>query len=474
MSQMVGKVRSIKRDLLLWLLLPLCFLSVLCTAVAYALASAFANDAYDRNLINTADSVAARVRIDENGKYLVDLPPAAQQVLRHTHADDKLYYQVLTPGLAPLGGDQLPTTTAEIDSNIPQLRTVVFNGEKVRLARIRIPLAHDPDQIILVQAAETLKGRTDLTHQILISILFPQVLSLVLGYITVSFGVQKGLVPLSDLRSAVVERSKADLDPLDESIAPLEAQPLASAINDLLGRLRADLEAQRRFVANAAHQLRTPLAGIKTYVEIMQRASTDSTPKNLLTQIDKGIDRMGHLVTRLLALAKADPHAIFEFADVDLNMVASEATSPLIGCALEKQIELSLEPANQPAIIYGDANNLKELAANLVENAILYTPEGGAVSVSVINGEGVSLIVQDNGPGIAIEERERVFERFYRVLGTQVEGSGLGLAIVKEIATTHDASVTLAPGIDGKGSKFVVTFPDLKKSKFAATRSTAQ
>lgn len=450
-------LRSIRQDLLRWLLLPLCSLSVVCTTVAYLLASTFANDAYDKNLVNTADSIAARVKVSADGTFVIDLPPPAQAILRHAHAFDKIYYQVLTPNLVRLAGDQLPTQRAHLDSNIPVFRYVVFNGETLRLARIRIPLEQNPNTIILVQAAETLRGRTDLTHQILISVLLPQLLLLIFGAIAVSFGIRKGLAPLADLTSAVAERSKADLQPLDESKAPLEARPLAIAINDLLGRLRADLEAQRRFVANAAHQLRTPLAGLKTYVEILQRAqSTDN--RNLLSQIDKGIDRMSHLVTRLLALAKAEPHAIFAFTSVDLNQIASEATSELIARALEKQIELDFERATTPAMIKGDPANLKELATNLVENAILYTPAGGSVSVSVKNGDGVILVVQDTGPGIPVEERERVFERFYRVLGSQVEGSGLGLAIVKEIATTHDAQITLEDGANNAGTKFSIRF----------------
>lgn len=430
------------------------------SAIAYILASSFANDSHDRNLINTAGSVAARVRLDDNGKVVVDLPPSAQAILRHTNPKDKFYYQVLSPNLDRLGGDPLPTQRRLLDSNIPVLRYTQFDGEMLRMARIRIPLHDHPDKIVLVQAAETLNSRQELTHHILISILIPQILLILFGAVAVTFGVRKGLEPLTDLRNAVVERSRADLQPLDESIAPQEAQPLAQAINDLLGSLRADLDAQRRFVANAAHQLRTPLAGIQTYVEIMERSHNTPEPsKKLLKQIDKGIHRMTHLTTRLLALAKAEPQAIFSFEEIDLNVVASEAAEPLIMQALEKNIELELKQSEKPALIRGDAPNLKELTTNLIENAILYTQTSGQVSITVKNGDGVHLIVEDNGPGIPAEERERVFERFYRVLGTHVEGSGLGLAIVKEIASAHNASLRLEEGDQGKGARFIVSFP---------------
>ena len=168
---------------------------------------------------------------------------------------------------------------------------------------------------------------------------------------------------------------------------------------------------------------------------------------------------MSHLTNRLLALAKAEPRAIFTFAAVDLNLVASEAASELVTMALAKNLELEFEEAGKPALVRGDAANLKELTTNLIENAILYTGNGGTVTVNVLNSDGIKLIVEDTGSGIAPEERERVFERFYRVLGTQVDGSGLGLAIVKEIAEAHRAEVSVETGSSGKGTKFIVNFP---------------
>ena len=427
------------------------------------LASHFANDSYDRNLINTAGSVAARVRKNNDNTVVVDLPPAALAILRHTNPNDKFFYQILKPDLTPLAGDPLPSVRQQLDSNIPLLCYVKYENETLRVARIRIPLHDDANYIILVQAAETLNSRKDMTSHILMSILIFQLLLVVFGAFAVAFGVRKGLAPLSDLRNAVLERSRSDLKALDESIAPLEAQPLASAINDLLGRLRADHEAQRRFVANAAHQLRTPLAGIQTYVEIVERSQTTEDSRNLLRQIDKGIDRMSHLTTRLLALAKSEPQENVEFAPVDLNIVASEAASQLIPIALAKKIDLEFDESNEPAMIFGDAANLKELASNLVENAILYTDAGGTVSIKVTKDDGIKLIVEDNGPGISADERERVFERFYRVLGSKVEGSGLGLAIVKEIAAAHKADVLLDTGSSGKGAKFTLVFPGLNR-----------
>ncbi|MBX9573988.1 MAG: sensor histidine kinase N-terminal domain-containing protein [Candidatus Obscuribacterales bacterium] len=457
--------RSIKADLLKWLLLPLCSLCLISTAVAYFLASHFANDSYDRNLINTADSVAGRVRISNDGNISLDLPPAALEILRHSHPKDKFYYQVLNPDGSKLGGDQIPSVLEPSDSSVPIISYVQYAGQTLRLARIRIPIHDHPEKIILVEAAETLNSRNDLTSHILISILIPQILLILFGIIAVSFGIAKGLRPLADLRSAVVERSRSDLRPIDESIAPIEAQPLANSINDLLGRLRADIEAQRRFVANAAHQLQTPLAGIQTYTEIVERTAESESSKNLLQQILKGVGRMSHLVKQLLVLAKSEPRDSFVFEKVDLNVLVSDGVSDLIPKALEKNIELEFTEADQAAVLMGEPVNLKELVANLVENAIIYGNRDGLVSIRVLvnSDNSIALEVEDDGPGIPDDEREKVVERFYRVLGTQVEGSGLGLAIVKEIADAHGAEFSLLPGRSGKGTLVTIVFSGSKK-----------
>jgi two-component system sensor histidine kinase TctE len=452
--------RSIKADLLVWLLPPLLSMCLASSVVAYYLASYFANDSYDRNLINTAGSVAARVRIGTNSVADLDLPPAALAILQHTYPNDKFYYQVLNSDFTRLAGDALPSV--RLDSSIPYLSYVKFNGETLRVAQIRMPIHDYPDKIIFVQAAETLNSRLDLTNHILFSILVPQILLLLFVIFAVSFGVKKGLKSLADLRNALSDRSRSDLKPLNESIAPLESQSLVSAINELLGRLKADLDAQQRFVANAAHQLQTPLAGIQTYVEIVERQSTDNS-RNLLRQINKGIDRMSHLIKQLLVLAKSEPQNNLSFEEVDLNTIASEVGSELVDIALKKNIEVVFDEPTKPVIVYGDVVSLKELITNLLDNAILYTDYNGTVSVKISSDNvGVQLTVEDNGPGIPEEEREKVFERFYRILGTQVEGSGLGLAIVKEIAAAHHAEVLLTTPSTGKGTVVIVKFPAKK------------
>lgn len=229
-----------------------------------------------------------------------------------------------------------------------------------------------------------------------------------------------------------------------------------------------DLEFQQRFVANAAHQFRTPLAGLKTYIYAAKRLPSNERMNNLLDQIESGTDRMSRLSNQLLALAKADPANKFGTYDsVDLNLIVSDVTAGFVEKALDKEIELSFEGSDTPAVIRGNATGLTELTANLIENAILYTQFGGQIVVRLFyeNNEGcIALSVQDNGPGIPQPERERVFERFYRVLGTEAPGSGLGLAIVKEIATAHEAKVSIASLDPESGTTVKVSFPTLSKT----------
>jgi two-component system sensor histidine kinase TctE len=266
---------------------------------------------------------------------------------------------------------------------------------------------------------------------------------------------------LRNLKQAISERSSADLRPVDEAGVPAEVLPLVQAINGLLDRLRVEIESQKRFVANAAHQIRTPVAGLKTYVGFAQRLAHSEELKKVLSQVDEGTDRITHLTNRLLSLARAEPNNMRarNYNVADLNVVVSSALSKLVSLAIGKNIELAFEASSTPAMISGQVESLEELVLNIVENALIYTQNGGIVSVRVGTGDAVVLTVEDNGPGIPREERQQVFERFYRVLGTEASGSGLGLAIVKEIATAHDACVAISDGKDGRGTLVSVRLP---------------
>lgn len=455
---------SLRSQLLCWLLLPLGLIWLLTACGAYFLAEHFANNAFDRELLNSADSVVARLRSDPV-KIWVDMPPAAQAILRHNYRD-RIYYQVLNPDGTRISGDAiLPKPIRNFDSPVPSFRYAKLDGQDVRIVRVKANLPGHADQMVLVQVATTLNALHEMSQQIFLSILFPELFMIIFGALSVSYGIKRGLIPLSKLEEALSARSQFDLTPVETSQTPAEMKPVIDAINVLLEKLRNDLEQQQRFVANAAHQFRTPLAGLKTYIYAAKRLPADPRMMEMLEKVEGGVDRLTHLANKLLTLARAEPQtSSTNFQQVDLNFVASEMTADFVSEALPKGTELTFVSSERPALVYGELSDLAELTSNLIENAVIYTQKGGNVTVRVSNGDAVRLMVQDNGPGIPKEEREKVFERFYRILGTSAPGSGLGLPIVKEIATAHKATVEITGCPSGKGTTVTVTFPCAPKT----------
>ncbi len=465
--------RSIRKQLLYWLLVPLSILGILSAVATYFLAESYADEIYDDQLVNSSDSVVGRLRI-KDGRVDVDMPPAVINLLRHNFKD-KFYYQVISyEGKLIEGDSALPLPKELPDFETAQWGFSAVDGEPVRTVLTEVFVEESPSHRVYVQVAETLRSRKALANHILFNTALSQLVLISFGATAVWFGVTRGLSRLDLLRNAVAARSQNDLRPLDEDEAPTEVRPLVRSINGLLILLREDLEAKQRFVANAAHQLRTPLAGLKTYIGLLKKLDTNENAAEVLKQLDAGADRTTHLVNRLLALAKAEPDAAGQ-ADhqvLDLNDIASEATSSLVVAAVEKNIDISFESAANRAYVLGDKGSLQELVINIVENAVLYTPVGGTVCVSVELGETVRLQVEDSGPGIPVEERERVFERFYRILGSGVSGSGLGLAIVSEIARSHNARVFIDSGQGGLGARVVVEF--IKANSLSNIYNSAQ
>jgi two-component system sensor histidine kinase TctE len=458
---------SIRRILLCWLLIPIMTLWVVGAAITYFLAVNFANDAYDNALLDSAHTVASRISFHD-GAPVIDLPPAALAILKYNDKDDFFYQVVTSKGEIISGDDSVPRPVWNDLSKEPDFRDAKITVRdaqtavhEVRIASIEVPIPNKPNNdFIVIQVAETLQGREELTDNILLGVVLPQLLLIVLAALAVWFGVARGLKPLKDLQNAVASRSPSDLRPLAADATPKEVKPLISAINELLTRLREDREAQKRFVANAAHQLRTPLAGLKTQTELAERYKNADDLRHSLLQVRLSADRATRLVHQLLSLARLEP-AVFNTAkltSVDLNAIARDATRELVPQAIHKHIDLGFEGLPSKRMVSGDAESLYEMASNLIENAILYTQEGGKVTVRLEDAPYPKLIVEDNGPGIPEEERDRVFERFYRALGNGVDGSGLGLAIVREIADAHEASVKLMDGPEGAGTTVEVGF----------------
>ncbi len=465
---------TLRRPLLLLLLLPLAMVWALSAIAVYWFADSFAQLAYDRALFDTTLDISGQVRVAD-GAVQVDLPRAALNMIENDEFDRVLYAVSGPRGEFVVGHRDLPLPPADTEGGVsvgkPILYDANFRGAHVRVAALyAVPQGANDKAPVLVQVAETLNKRTLLSREILAGTLALELLLIGLAALVVWRGVKGGLRPLDLLSEEIRNRSHRDLSPLSEAHAPGEVRPLIHAMNDLLARLSGALSAQSRFIADAAHQLRTPLAGIRTQTELALReldnpehkhASPDGV-RHTLAQLNSATERTTHLVNQLLSLARAEPDAVHarSLARVDLAALARETAAAWVPRAVTRNIDLGFEAAAGPVPVEGDALMLGELLANLLDNALRYTHAGGRVTVRLTVAAGAAVLaVEDDGPGIPAAERERVFERFHRVLGSGEDGAGLGLAIVREIAEVHGARIGLGPGAGGTGTRVHATFP---------------
>lgn len=453
---MIAFNSSIRRQLLCWLLIPVTVILGVDTMIANIMAVEFANDAYDESLIDSAGAVASRLNFVDK-KPQLDLSKTALSFLK-SNQKNTIYYQVLdSSGKTIAGENSIPAPSGDLSAGEPDVRSGKIGNSKVRIASI---IASSPDKTdyVIVQVAETTQNRLDLIKTIILMILLPQLAIIALTSLVIWFGVKRGLLPLRNLENSVSRRSPSDLKPLTEAGTPKEVKPLVVAINRLLFQIREDREAQKRFIANAAHQLRTPLAGLKTQSQLALRENDPAELHHAVKLMGSSAERANRLVNQLLTLAQLEPSRPTKFAPVRLEAIARNATSEMAPLASAKNIDLGYESYAPDAVIEGDADILFEMMINLIENAIIYTPENGKVTVSIAVSDGLVFAVEDNGPGIELDERDHVFERFYRVLGNKASGSGLGLAIVREIADKHGASVRIMSGPSDLGTRVVVHF----------------
>jgi two-component system, OmpR family, sensor kinase len=311
----------------------------------------------------------------------------------------------------------------------------------------------------VIQVAQPMSVRQQRAAELALQTLKPFALLLPVLALVIWFAVGRALEPLGRLTTQVKARRVDALDPLPATPLPDEVQPLVRALNDLLGRLRAALERERAFMADAAHELRTPLTALHLQMGMLTRASSEAERDAAMTTLSAGVQRAIRLVEQMLALARQEPRAESQRLPVRLDDLARQIVTELVPLADAGHIDLGVEAA-QPATVAGDADALRTLLRNLVDNAVRYTPAGGRVDVTIASGvAGPRLTVTDDGPGIPPQDRARVFDRFYRRAGTAQPGSGLGLAIVKAIAKAHGATVSLADGPAGKGLAVTVSFP---------------
>jgi two-component system sensor histidine kinase TctE len=451
--------KSVFGEIIDWTLAPLLILWPVSMAIQYFLAYSIADGAYDRELRDSV--VAISKQLSYTAGQLVVKDDAAAAVIVRADEDDRTYFQVRDERNAVAGGD---TTLPVVDFTpdlVPQqvyFRDDHLPGRDVRVAYMFAQVSGMPGAA-LVQVAETVAKRSRLASEIIGDVLAAQFLIVPVALLFVWLGLTRGIAPLSALAQSIRNRRPADLAPIDEADAPEEVQPLIGAFNGLLARLDASLKAQQRFVADAAHQMRTPLAGLKMQAEIAMRQRDPVSLQHAMRQIVASADRASHLINQLLALARADADSPPALMPIDFEALARDAAREWVPQAREREIDLGFEAAAAPAWVDGNAVLLRELANNLLDNAIRYTRPGGRVTVRVLVDEHVVLEIEDTGIGIDDTERELVFERFYRVLGTETEGSGLGLPIVRGIAHLHRASIALLPNPRERGTVARVEFP---------------
>lgn len=449
--------RSLRTHLLRLLLPPVALTLAVGTVAAYYVSLEPGAEAYDQSLINTAYAVGERIRVQERG-YSLDLPSVAERLARSDRFDE-VYYVVRGPDGERIAGDAglpLPPAGAEPADEVLAY-DAAREGKRLRLVEVRVPCG---GRSCTVTMAETTVKRQRLARDILASSALPLALLAVLTLALVWFGVARGLRPLQGLSDEIGARSPHDLRPLDATQAPDEARPLVEGINRLLGEVAEANRNQQRFLANAAHQLRTPLAGLQAHTELALAQPVPQSCRAELEQVHGATVRTARLANQLLALARAE--ALARAPDgrpgANLRAMVEESADEWVRRALQRDIDLGFEL--EDLTVAGDAFLLREALANLVHNALEYTPAGGRVTVRAASrgAQGAVLEVEDDGPGIAPAERGRVLERFYRAPGTGGTGSGLGLSIVREIAAAHGAQVAIGEGEDGRGCRVTLQF----------------
>ncbi len=430
----------------------------------YATASHFANRVYDSWLIDDTRSLAQALRVT-NGRLTAELPQVALQIFQFDEWDREEFSIGSERNGYMAGNAALPRLPTPAADGRPLLETRTVGGEPWRIVAMRVaePAAHD---VAIVEVGETLHKRATLATEILIAMAAPQLALLVIALLLSRFAVARGLRPLTTLAAAIEARDQSNLTPVPELDLPYEARVLVSRINELLARLERALAAQRRFVADAAHQLRTPLAALLLFTERAERATDAESRQQALRGLHGVAARAARLVHQLLALARTEPGgpSTQPLASLDLVQLARDVGEEWIPRALEREIDFGFVAPPEPVIIEGHAGLLGELMSNLIDNALRYCGPRSRVTLSIEAAPAPVLAVEDDGPGILPEEREKIFERFYRGREHSGEGCGLGLAIVREIAELHRATAHVNVGRDGRGSRFTVAFPKVRRA----------
>ncbi len=466
--------RSLFGEILDWMLTPLLLLWPVSLVLTWLVAQGIAGKPFDRTLEYNVNALAQLVTVNQQHVQF-NLPLPARELLRADDTD-MVYYQVLGVRGEYLSGERefpAPPEGEPVVAGEVRLRDDTLHGTDIRVAYMWVALDLPASRMALVQVAETLDKRSILAAEIIKGVMLPQFVTLPLAVLLVWLALVQAIKPLNRLEERIRARRPDDLSPLDTQTVPLEVAPLVASVNDLLLRLKESVGTQKRFLADAAHQLKTPLAGLRMQADLAQREGTSTEElKQSLRQIGRASIRATHTVNQLLALARAEAGTtVMSRQPCDLARLTMEVVQDCVPRAMEKHIDLGYEgakPGTPGVMLEGNPTLLKELVRNLLDNAINYTPSSidkpGIITARVLAdpfGGIIVLQVEDSGPGIAVLERELVFEPFYRALGNDVDGSGLGLPIAQEIARQHRASISVddtRPGQTPPGTRFTVRF----------------
>ena len=473
---MQKKQASLRRKLLTWLVPLLLLLILIDSTILYRLAITKLEKELDADLFSDTKDIA---------KFLTDFGSSPSDILLLENASkiflkdevDEIIYSISdSQGRLLSGSNVLLEASRSYPPNLKQAKanhyyyfTSIAKVE-FRVVRAVFDVRNSQGaQTFTIQIAGTQEWRKTLSNTILIGIVVPQLLLALLSFLIVWFGVKKGLAPLDVLQNALLKRSEQDLSPIELPNIPQEVSLVANAVNQLMYKLQNLIAAQNRFVADAAHQLRTPLAGAQAQLELAEQTAEPSAVKALLPRAYQSLDKLLHTINQLLVLARSQPEAAatVNMVRLDLNKLTKEIALEIAPAALKKQIDLGFEPSLVPAMILGNVDRLNDMLNNLIDNAIRYTQTGGKITVALDVSEMlVSLIVEDNGPGVSDAEKDKIFDRFHRVLenrqgASEQSGSGLGLAIVKEIANLHGAIISISDSATPSGLKVMLGFKRL-------------
>ncbi|HLX01129.1 MAG TPA: sensor histidine kinase N-terminal domain-containing protein [Trinickia sp.] len=466
---------SLRRSLLRRLAAPLSLLALMSGLIAYWLAWQYTQHVIDRSLADLATAISKQIQI-AGPDASITVPPLAQAMF--SDPTENLIYRI-SDGENEIAGDpKLPL----FGSNVRRMHYAYafeaqHQGVSVRVAQVRVNQAGGNPMI--VEVAQPVRHRFRIAAEFLVAIMMPLLLLLLAGWVIVWRVVNQQLNPLTDLADSLNRQTHTSLEPVDETYVPVEIRPLTSALNALLERLKTALDAQRKFIADAAHQLRTPLTAVKLHAEQAANARDPAQTLAAVCELRAAADRAVRLSNQLLSLARAEPGAqAARFIEVDLAALAFETGAEWVPRALAAHVDLGFQrlddPANDsPLVVRGNPVLLREVIANLLDNALKYVPparlDGGRITVSVaqVTIDAIAyaeIIVEDNGSGVPGNQQADLFKRFFRgdgqsIAGTGVDGgAGLGLAIVHDIMVLHGGSVQYADAPEG-GARFILRMP---------------